>query len=463
MLITILATAVVLGVLIFVHELGHFMTAKACDIEVPKFSIGFGPKILGFKRGETEYVLSLLPLGGYVKMAGTEDMEVIEGEGAATLADTGIDETSAERKVGPRDFDAKSLPARALVISAGVIMNLLFAFVVYTIIGAVWGVPADPGTAIGGVAEEYLTEGAMPLSAITPGTRVTAVNSKKVESRKQLNIALATERAGPAQLHLENSQPIAFELPKADSSREKLIAALDNYAPASAVIARVAKDDVAEKSGIKPGDNIVQAGGQTITDWSQLVSAIETNAGTPLALVVDRGGQQIPITVTPRADERFGRKYGRIGIEHAAPVQPVVQAGLGGAIANGARETWETVAMTADFLVGMFTGRMSPTNMGGPIMIGQLSGEVARLGLRAFLGFMALLSVNLAVLNMLPIPVLDGGHLVFLAIEGLRGGKPLSMPTRMKLTQVGFVMIMALMVWAIGNDLWRVLSKYIGS
>src|SRR3954471_21671864 len=136
MLITILATIVVLGVLIFVHELGHFLTAKSVDIEVPRFSIGFGPRVFGFKRGETEYVLSLLPLGGYVKMAGTEDMEVIEGAG--TVNDTGTDVPPTERTPGPRDFDAKSLPARALVISAGVIMNIIFAFILYSVIGAAY-------------------------------------------------------------------------------------------------------------------------------------------------------------------------------------------------------------------------------------------------------------------------------------------------------------------------------------
>ncbi|MGH7505070.1 MAG: site-2 protease family protein, partial [Longimicrobiales bacterium] len=141
MLITILATAVVLGVLIFVHELGHFMTAKAVDIEVPRFSIGFGPRILGFRRGETEYVLSLLPLGGYVKMAGMEEMELIEGpaDGEAAATEAGARETP--RTQGSRDFESKSLPARALVISAGVIMNLVFAFVVFSVIGLIWGVP----------------------------------------------------------------------------------------------------------------------------------------------------------------------------------------------------------------------------------------------------------------------------------------------------------------------------------
>src|SRR5688500_4955314 len=146
MLITILATVIVLGVLIFVHELGHFLTAKAVDIEVPRFSIGLGPKMIGFTRGETEYVISWLPLGGYVKMAGMEEMEAIEGgsskpvvSGAGTADDLGL-EVETKRTAGPRDFQSKSIAARTLVISAGVIMNLLFAFLVFAISAMVWGV-----------------------------------------------------------------------------------------------------------------------------------------------------------------------------------------------------------------------------------------------------------------------------------------------------------------------------------
>src|SRR5688572_18644989 len=172
MLITILATVVVLGVLIFVHELGHFMAAKSVDIEVPRFSIGLGPKMFGFRRGETEYVISWLPLGGYVKMAGMEEMEAIEGgkdpktttvTGAGTAVDLGL-EVKDERVAGPRDFESKSLPARTLVISAGVIMNLIFAFLAFTVIAFGWGVRVSPEARVGGVTEEYLPKGTEALA-----------------------------------------------------------------------------------------------------------------------------------------------------------------------------------------------------------------------------------------------------------------------------------------------------------
>ena len=203
-MITIIATIVVLGVLIFVHELGHFMTAKLVDIEVPRFSIGLGPKAFGFKRGETEYVISWLPLGGYVKMAGMEEMEAIEGgpskkatvAGEGTAEDLGI-EVETKREAGPRDFESKSLPARALVISAGVIMNLLFAIVVFSIIAIAWGVRGTPEARVGGVAEEFLPRGTEALATIPAGTRITHIGDKSVSDFQDMQIALTQAGGGP--------------------------------------------------------------------------------------------------------------------------------------------------------------------------------------------------------------------------------------------------------------------------
>ncbi|HEU5209843.1 MAG TPA: site-2 protease family protein, partial [Longimicrobiales bacterium] len=169
----VVAFIIVIGVLILVHELGHLLTAKAVDIEVPRFSIGFGPRLFGFRRGETEYVVSLLPLGGYVKMAGMEELEMVEGQ---------TDSPRAEGKQpSPRHFDAKSLPARMLVISAGVIMNFLFAVLVFGIVGAVWGVPIEPPAVLGGVTEEYLNEGTESLVAVPRGTRIVSIGGEAVE------------------------------------------------------------------------------------------------------------------------------------------------------------------------------------------------------------------------------------------------------------------------------------------
>ncbi len=194
-MLTILSAAIVLGVLIFVHELGHFLTAKWVDIEVPRFSIGFGPKVIGFRRGETEYVISLLPLGGYVKMAGMEEMEPIEGGSPTTApaesASASPTQTVAATRVrGPRDFESKTIAQRTLVISAGVIMNLLFAYVVFAAIGMFWGVPKPPEAVLGNIVEELLPDGAEALAGLPSGVRLTHVGNDPVETLDDLRVAL---------------------------------------------------------------------------------------------------------------------------------------------------------------------------------------------------------------------------------------------------------------------------------
>ena len=465
MLITILATIIVLGVLIFVHELGHFLTAKAVDIEVPRFSIGLGPKMIGFTRGETEYVISWLPLGGYVKMAGMEEMEAIEGgpstkpvvSGAGTADDLGL-EIEDKQVAGPRDFESKSLPARALVISAGVIMNLLFAFIVFGISAMVWGVRATPESRIGGVAEEYLPSGTEALATIPAGTRVVGVGSETVSDFRDLEIALAQGGGGPMEIRFQNFAPLTIEVPTSSSGRDSLIASFEPAVNTAPVVGQIVKGSPAEQGGLQPGDRIMSAAGQPVQTWQQFVQAIEQRGGQTLPLQVERNGQQHTVTVTPEARELAnGMTYGRLGITSRfsiADALPRERANLFQGMKYGVTHTWDMVTMTTGFLWDLITGNASARNLGGPLLIGQLSGQVARAGLESFLAFMALFSVNLAVLNLLPIPVLDGGHLVFLGVEAVRG-RPLSLQSRMRLSQIGFVIIMGIMVWALANDVLR--------
>jgi regulator of sigma E protease len=463
-MITILATIIVLGVLIFVHELGHFVTAKMVDIEVPRFSIGLGPKAFGFKRGETEYVISWLPLGGYVKMAGMEEMEAIEGgstkkpviTGAGTAEDLGI-EVEDKRVAGPRDFESKSLPARALVISAGVIMNLLFAIIVFTIIAMVWGVRSTPEAVIGGVQEESLPNGAEALATIPSGTRIVSVGRENIDDFRDLEVAIGQSGGGPIEFRFENFAPLTIQLPTKSKGRDSVMAALEPMYPIPTVVGRTVKGSAAEKAGLKEGDKIITAAGQRADNWQQFVQQIERHPGQAIPMQVERDGQQLSLTITPEAKKlRNNMSYGRVGISPARVNidEPRQRAGFFGGVAYGVKQTWDMIAVTIGFLWDLITGQASARNLGGPIMIGQLSGEVARLGLEAFLGFMALFSINLAVLNLLPIPVLDGGHLMFLTVEALRG-KPLSLESRMRLSQVGFVIVMAIMVWALANDVLR--------
>ena len=459
-MLTILSAAVVLGVLIFVHELGHFITAKWVDIEVPRFSIGFGPKVLGFRRGETEYVLSLLPLGGYVKMAGMEEMEPIEGGGSATATASqpaaSQAEVTAQKVRGSRDFESKTIAQRTLVISSGVIMNLLFAYVVFALIGMVWGVPKAPDAVLGNIVEEYLPEGAEALAGLPAGLRLTHLGDEPIETMDDLRVVFSTARSGPMVVVFEGMEPIAIQVPSSDSARQGLIAAFEPIIENEAVLDSVVEDSPAEEAGLLAGDRIISANGRPINSWQQFGHAIEESPEQPLAVTVLRDSDTVSLTVVPERRTVGDRGYGRIGVTTQPPVLTIEREhlGPGAALGYGFTETWRWVDLTVDVLTGIFSGRMSARSVGGPILITQISGEAARAGFETFLTFMALLSVNLAVLNILPIPVLDGGHLVFLLVEAVRG-RPISIESRIRLTKVGMVLIFALMAFALGNDIVR--------
>lgn len=441
-MISILATIVILGVLIFVHELGHFATAKWAGIEVPRFSIGLGPKMIGFKRGETEYVISWLPLGGYVRMAGLEDMEALEGEHDAAAA----------RATG-RDFESKSVPVRAVVISAGVIMNVLFAWFLYAVIAMAWGVPSVGPAVVGDVVEELVPEGAVALLDIPMGTRIQTVNGRAVADFGEVREAMAMAR-DTIRFEFEGAPALTIPVPGADQARSDMIFSLEPRRDTPPEVGQVLEDSPAEAAGLQTGDVVRTVAGTPVGDWQELVAALEGRPGEAVPLTVERDGRTVELTVTPEAQEieAIGRTVGRIGIGRTAP--PRERLGPVGAVTHGAAETWRITRLILDFLAGLFSGAASPRDVGGPILIYQITDQVAQVGLSAFLEFMALFSINLAILNLLPIPILDGGQLVFLAVEAIRG-RALSIEQRMRLSQLGLVLIVAIMVWALANDFLR--------
>ncbi len=448
-MIEIIATIVILGVLIFVHELGHFATAKWVDIEVPRFSIGLGPKMIGFTRGETEYVIGWLPLGGYVRMAGMDDMEALEGG----------EHDAAEARTRGRDFESKSLPARFLVISAGVIMNILFAWFLFSVIGLVWGVRQAPEPVVGNVVESLVTPETAALLEIPVGARITAVNGEPVADWTELQRAVMSA-TDSVRFELDAASPVTVPVPEADTPRAALPVVLEPAVRLPADIGRVVEASPAAAAGLQPGDRVVEIEGRPIDGWQAMVRAVEPVPGQALEFVVERDGRRITLEVTPEAEPMAnGGEIGRIGVGQPAAVRiedgyPRDRMGPIAAVVYGGEQTVEITVMIVDYLVGLFTGEASARDVGGPILIYQFTGRVVQIGLDAYLNFMALFSINLAILNLLPIPILDGGQLVFLAVEGVRG-RALSLEQRMRLSQVGLVLVVAIMVWALANDVLR--------
>ncbi len=450
MLITILALIIVLGVLIFVHEAGHFLAAKWAGIYVHRFSLGLGPPIpwLTFRRGETEYSISWLPLGGYVKMASREEdigSSALEG-GAPAIA------------VPPdRVFEAKPIWKRMVVILAGVTMNALFAWAVFAFLAYKNGRQIDPVTTVGRVVAEGLPREAAPLLQIQPGTRILRVNGDTVRSWDEVVSTIANASESELRIELDNGQTVVLPIhPDALEERIKAAQALQPFR--AAVVGDVLPDRPAAAAGSQTGDTIVAVNERPVRQWYDLLEILQSGAGQRMTLTVARGGQRMPLTLQPYTDSIPGpdgkpRAVGRIGV--AVGTDFISQRlGLGEAIVDGAKGTIRASTQILRTVRGLFTGRISGRTVGGPILIGQLAGESARMGLDTFLGFMALISINLAILNLLPIPVLDGGQFLFLMAEAAIR-RPLPVRLRERLTTVGLVLIILLMGLAFSNDFRR--------
>lgn len=363
---------VALGVLIFVHELGHFLVAKLFNVKVEKFSLGFGPKLFGKQIGETEYLLSAFPLGGYVKMFG--EGGIIEGEDAGTAAAGAGAESSAETlpeltdAEKQRSFAHKPPLQRIAIVLAGPAFNLVFAWLAFIVL-CMLGVPT-----------------------------------------------------------------------------------------VTAKIGDVLPDKPAAKAGIQKNDTVASINGQAITRWDELAGMIAESKGQPLAMTVKRGSQELPFTVTPEprvAKNLFGEKVDSyaIGVASAQEVVTEYFSPLE-AIGKGTTQTVTVIQLTFMSLVKLAQRIVPLDTVGGPIMIVKMAGEQAAAGGTNFLAFMALLSINLGVLNLLPVPVLDGGHLFFYVWE-LIFRRPVKQKVREYATQIGMALLLGLMVLAFYNDIIR--------
>ncbi len=447
---TILATIVVLGVLIFVHELGHFLAAKAVGVEVQRFSIGLGPTIFGFQKGETEYVVSWIPLGGYVKMGGMDDEVTERMEGGPV---------KEPREPSSRDFDGKPIWARTFVISAGVIMNMAFAFAVYFTVNAVWGLAEIVEHRIARVEVRLLPEGTEALAELPEGSRLVRVGDREVEHSGDIRDGILEAPAGPLEVIAEEpAGVISIDLGTDPDVRVQLVRALRLWVEPE--VGYVNSGSPADKGGLEAGDRISTANGVPITHWYDFVDVIESRPGMRTELSLERRGRPLTRYVTPDEetydDPLTGEtvRVGKVGIYQPRAELSYQPVSIAQAIRLGWAETIGITALILDFLRDLVTGGVSPRSLGSIVTIGAASGQAAQMGLETFLRFMALFSVNLAILNLLPIPILDGGHLVFLGIEAVRG-KALSVEQRLRWSHVGFLIVMGIMLWALSNDILR--------
>jgi regulator of sigma E protease len=446
-LLTLLSFAVMVGVLIFVHELGHFMAAKAVGIQVHRFSLGFGKPIVMFRRGETEYCISVLPLGGYVKMAGLEEegmMGEVEGGKPAHPVDPA------------RAFDRKPLWARIIVILAGVTMNVLLAYALYVARAASVGLPIWATTQVDSVDVAGLPSGAEALGTLRSGDRILHINSDTIRNWGDL-IDHLVDGPATARIDVAGRDPLVVRLGDGTAAARRPAArALFPFWPPR--IGVLVPGQAGYRAGLKPGDLVIRANGDTIRSWLQLVGAIRGSPGTPLRLSIWREDTLVQVTVVPEvhhdSSAAAGAAFGQLGMDVNPPMQHE-RVGLGRALLDGWGYAWDGIRAVVGGLAELVLGHASlRQSLAGPIEIASVSGQVARLGFDRFLDLLALFSINLAVLNLLPIPVLDGGQLVFLLAEGVRR-RPLSLELRLRLTQVGFVFLLGLMSLALLNGVFK--------
>jgi len=427
-----------LGLLVFIHEFGHFIMAKRAGIRVEQFSLGFGPKILGFRWGETEYKVSILPLGGYVKMSGEEPEE-----GKEPLDD-------------PRSFASQSMAKRLSVVLAGPVMNLVLAFVLMPIvfmIGRMEPTYFQQEPVVLGVKKDSPAAAA----GLVAGDKILAINGKKVKNWDELL----------QRIMISPNEEVALEVSHASSTIEqkhlKLSTTPDGrvgylgvepiyFIGSESVIDQVTPHSPAEKGGLKAKDKILAINSEPILNWDEMTEYVSASQSKPLDIEVERGGQKLHVQVTPEFSEVH--KKWIMGITKDVPKGAYLKHRYDfvGAVEKGIQENVKLFKLTFEVLKKLFSFKLSYKALGGPLQIAQTTAQAAKAGLGDFFYFLAFLSMQLGIFNLLPIPVLDGGHVAFMFFEAIRR-KPLSVKTRLIAQQIGMVMLLCLMVLATFNDI----------
>jgi regulator of sigma E protease len=467
-MLAILAPVLVFGLVIFVHELGHFLAAKAVGVYAPRFSIGFGPTLWRRKRGETEYVLAALPLGGYVRMASRLDQETafLEGGGETgpgrDRSDPNYD-PEAMIPFGPKPvpehrwFESKPLPARLVILIAGVTMNVLLALVVSIGLAYSFGRPVVPTTVVGDVR---VTAAAPALRGLHAGDTIVAIDGRAVRTWNDVVRRILTDTNDTLVIATRRTA-VRIPVGGRDDARDSVAAALGVYIPP--IIDSVFQGSPAARAGLRGGDSVVAVDGTPVQTWPQLVGWVSGAPGRDVEFQVARGPERVRVRVRPEstqaADPVTGRTrtVGRIGAA-ARDVTRREPVGLGDAIVAGWRATWFDAGRIVQVVKGLLTREISVRQLGGPIAITQASVTAARGGLEQLFYLIAFLSINVAVLNMLPIPILDGGQILINVIESAKGS-PFSLRTREYILRFGLLAIALLFALVMFNDLQSAASR----
>lgn len=436
----ILAFLFVLGVLVFVHELGHFLVARWHGVRVLVFSLGFGPKLLSWRRGDTEYCVSAIPLGGYVKMAGE-----MGGDGTADF--------SVQLENKPDEFLSKTKWQRFQIFLAGPAMNIAFALIALTFVlwqGAKEPLylqqPAKVGSVMAGSVGEKV--------GLKPGDVIVRVADKPISNWEQLDYATMPRAGREVEVVIERDgtpQTLRVTPDTRVDSRTRFelgdLGVVPVFHPTFVV---VNPGEAADKAGFKVGDVVYALNGASV-NYDDLLKGIRGNAGNSITFTVQREGQRMDIPVTP---VKTG-DAGMIGVQLAAYETRDIKPNFVEAARMSAKQNLEWSTLIFETFAGLFKGEASPKQLMGPVGIARLSGTAASISWTALFSMMCMLSLNLGILNLLPIPMLDGGHIFIMALEGA-ARRDFSLKVKEKLLMAGFVVIMVLMVTVIYNDLTRI-------
>ncbi|MEO8099269.1 MAG: RIP metalloprotease RseP [Acidobacteriota bacterium] len=430
---------VLIGVMILLHEMGHYLVARLFDVHIEAFSFGFGPRLFGFKRGETDFKFCAFLLGGYVKMAGEQPGE-IAGPDVQTM--------------DPRAFPAKPRWQRLCIIFAGPAVNMVLAVAILTglFMFEYQRVPNPPNPVVGYVAPD----GSAAKVGIQEGDKIIEFDGKVAPTWEDIQVKelVGVSRDIPVIVEREG-QRLNFTVTPAAGSEQRP-GGSSGWSPQMDVqVAGSCCGVDIEKAGLKSGDTFVSLNGQPVRSAGRLIDIVGKSGGSPIQIVFRRAGQLHETTITPSWSKDDGTGRWRLGAALQSPVE-ITQLSFRDAFNESMRQNKQNALLLYKFLQSVVEQRMSPKSIDGPIGIAVLSGRAAKEGVVSFLGLMAMVSLNLAVVNLLPIPLLDGGGILMLLIEMLMQ-RDLSMRVKEGIVKVGFAFLMVVIVFVIFNDISKIL------